>query len=181
MDQPGNIKQILASTDKGVTRTDNVLTRLFRTILLDCNIGPRLFDNLVKQYLHDPNSGIDDNPTARNNHRGNLMKELATDNMTWRAFMKALHVLRVGKFELILNIERKGVITQHVVFVENAIGDATPKEDLSNAKVVDEFVSDKLRVNESTANDNLSSKLSSADDILAKTGKQIPGLTSKKK
>lgn len=143
-----NIKEILDDPMKKIIESENLLTRLFRTILFDLNIGGRRFDALVKRYLMDPNSGIKDDKTARNNHRGNLMKELAAADMTWRVFMKALRVVGAVEFEVVVNmrhmVDGKLVLTSHVVKAENAITYDEPKTDLSNAKVIDHFLSDEL-------------------------------------
>lgn len=139
-----NIKDILADPVKKVNQSRNLLTQLYRQVLVDLNIGNKTFDNLVKRYLMDPNSGIADDPVARNNHRGNLMKELGNPDMTWRVFLKGLRVLGVSEFELVLNIKRRDTITKHIVFAKNNISYEEPKDDLSNAVVINTFESAQL-------------------------------------
>lgn len=147
MDGP-NIKDILSSPTRMTEKSQNLLTQLFRQILVELNIGPKIFETLVKRYLVDPHSGIADDPTARNNHRGNLMKELANNDMTWRVFLKALRVIGVSDFEVVLNIKRRNggqdVITQHIIYSRNEISYEEPKEDLSNATIINRFEHQKL-------------------------------------
>ena len=145
MKEAVNIKDILSDSNKKITEAENILSRLFRTMLYDLSIGNRIFDNLVKRYLYDPNSGIKDDPTSRNNHRGNLMKELAAADMTWRVFMKALRVIGVEEFEIVVNVKRKDTgKTSHVVYAENTLAYEEQVVDLSKAKVIEHFVSESL-------------------------------------
>lgn len=138
------IKEVLKDQNKGIEKTENLLSRLFRTILYNLNITYPLFENDFRRYLHDPYNGVQDDPTARNNHRGNVMKELASPSMTWSVFLKGLRVLGVTEFEIVLNIRRKDEITQHAVLAKNCISTQSDKDDLSKAKVIDRFISDSL-------------------------------------
>lgn len=138
-----NINDVLSSPTRLTEQSQNLLTKLFRQVLVELNIGAKTFEPLVKRYLRDPHSGIADDPTARNNHRGNLMKELASNDMTWRIFLKALRVIGVSEFELALSIKRRSggqdVITKHIIWSRNEISYEEPREDLSNANIITQF------------------------------------------
>lgn len=139
MKESASVKEILNRPDKGVQGAQNVLTRLWRTILLELNIGNERFNGLMSTYLRDPNNGIKDDPNARANNRGNLVKELGGDRMTFQVFEKGLRVLGVKQFKLIIQIQRKDTFTEHEIHVVNNIQTEEPPEDLSNAKVIKPF------------------------------------------
>lgn len=180
-----NVQQLLNDPNKGIDKAENLLSKWFRTILYDLNIGIKSFNNNLKDYLHDPNNGIEDNATARNNHRGNLMKEIASQNMSWNVFQKALRVIRVVRFELVINIQRAGSdkITQHVVYAQNNISEEQPKEDLSKANVINGFLSTKQKgTKQAEVHEPVKNK-TSAEDIAkaASKGFKLPvGATAKK-
>lgn len=134
------MKDILNDPNKCVSKAESLLTRLWRQILLDLQIGPKNFDACVNRYLRDPNTGIADNPTARNNHRGNLMKELASETMTWKGLSKGLQVVGVEKYEVVINIQRRdGNITSHGILAQNNIVYPDDQIDLTKANVISEF------------------------------------------
>lgn len=139
MSQP--ITKVLEQEDKMINEAENILSRLWRIILLDLGIGTRYFSSLVSQYLTDPNNGIRDDPIARSNHRGNLVKELGGDRMSWSVFEKALRVLGVEEFKLTIQLKRRKrkEITQHDIIVLNTFQEEQDPDDLSNAVVVEEF------------------------------------------
>ena len=101
-----NIKYVLSDAERKVGESRNLLTRLWRTTLYDLNIGPKVFDGYVKRYLNDPNSGIGESVKDKNNHRGNLMKELGSNEISWRVFDRALRVIEAEEFELVLRLNR---------------------------------------------------------------------------
>ena len=142
-----NIKYVLIDTERKVGESRNLLTRLWRTTLYDLNIGPKVFDGYVKRYLNDPNSGIGDSVKDKNNHRGNLMKELGSNEISWRVFDRALRVIEAEEFELVLRLKRKDritgeyVYTEHTVLNRNNIQRQEQVEDLANAKIVKGFSS----------------------------------------
>lgn len=111
MEQQSNMRTILEDKQKKISASGNLLTRLWRTILYEEGITVKIYDNMMRRYLHNPNSGIEDNATARNNHRGNLTKELSSNHMTFRSLMKGLRVLEVEEFEFGVILKRRGVPT----------------------------------------------------------------------
>lgn len=140
-----NIKYVLSDVNRKVGESRNLLTRLWRTTLFDLNIGPKTFNGYVQRYLNDPNSGIGDSTKDKNNHRGNLMKELGSNEISYRVFDRALRVIEVEEFELVLRLKRKDritgeyVYTEHSVVSRNNIQRQEQVEDLANAKIIKGF------------------------------------------
>lgn len=140
-----NIKQVLLDDDKKVGKSRNLLTRLWRTILYDLKIGPKVFNVMVSRYLNDPNMGIKDSSKDRSNHRGNLMKELGADEISWRVFMRGLLVIETEEFELIIRRKHRDRITGEYVYTEHSVRGMNNIQrdevaiDISDAKVVEGF------------------------------------------
>lgn len=134
-----SIKQVLKDPNKMMGESQNLLSRLLRQLAYELQIGPRSFANLMSRYLADPKMGVanSDNPNARINHKGNMVKEFGSPKISWQVFEKWLRVLRVKRARLILQIEREGgTVTQHEILFHN---DLTEDNDLSKAKVLSEF------------------------------------------
>ena len=100
-----NMKAVLASPDKGISKTygaNGVLSRLFRQMLHDLNItGPR-FGNLLYDYITDSRHGVPNNKKDQTSIRGNLTKEFARPQMTWKVLCKALRFLQIVKIDLVI-------------------------------------------------------------------------------
>ena len=75
------------------------------------------------------------------------MKELGSNEISWRVFDRALRVIEAEEFELVLRLKRKDritgeyVYTEHTVLNRNSIQRQEPVEDLANAKIVKGFSS----------------------------------------
>lgn len=108
--QKNRLTSLLSLPDKGQSETsgpNGVLTRLFRKILADLDIGPKRFDSLLEQFIRDSFSGKTSSPKVQTSMRGNLMKEFIKRQMTWKVFCKALLILQVVEFQLALKIKRR--------------------------------------------------------------------------
>jgi hypothetical protein len=103
------LTRILTAPDKDVKKTfgaNGVLSRLFRQMLLDLNIGPPQFSILMAQYLADPRNAVPNNKKDQTSMRGNLNKEFSRPQMTWKVFCKALRFLQITKIEFVLQASR---------------------------------------------------------------------------
>lgn len=139
--ETNNMRAILEDENKKKTVSGNLITQLWRTILFEEGISPKVYEYLLRRYLHNPHSGIDDNATARNNHRGNLNKELSSNHMTFRSLMKGLRVLEVEEFELCLILKRRGVPTllKHSVTGNNIVNYEENLGNFAESAVIDKF------------------------------------------
>nr|DAT15825.1 MAG TPA: hypothetical protein [Caudoviricetes sp.] len=135
-----NIYSVLKDPSKLVALAQNELSRMFRTMLNDLEIGSKKFTNLTNKYLDNPHNGVKSDRTSRNNNRGNLMKELSNPNMSWNVFMKSIRFLGAYKFAFIMRITRKvgteDITTEHVLYAENFPRPEDEKEVLQHAKII---------------------------------------------
>lgn len=99
------LKTMLASPDKGMSSAEGVLSRLFRQILADNNVGAYAWNNLMERYLNDDRNGIPKNGKDRSSARGNLGKELSRPAMTWKVFRKALQFLGARRIKFTVECE----------------------------------------------------------------------------
>lgn len=92
-----------------------ILAALFRRILSQIGMNGMRWSALMNDYLRDPQNGIPDNSRDQTSSRGNLMKELAKDTMTWLVFLKALRFLQAIEVEFIVRIRWKVTkrVTEH--------------------------------------------------------------------
>lgn len=97
------MERLLNDPDKGVDKTygaNGVLSSFWRTILRNLNItGPR-FSSLLQDYIMDSRHGVPNNRMDQTSMRGNLTKEFAKPQLTWKVFMKALRFLQIYKIDL---------------------------------------------------------------------------------
>jgi len=87
------IHEILSLDDRGISTASDAPSKLFRSILLDLRIDRMTWDRLMRDFLTNPRSGVDNTPTKRSSERSNLNRALAKDRVTWRQFRKALQVI----------------------------------------------------------------------------------------
>lgn len=91
---------------------DSVLASLYRSIL-DSLMGQAAFSNrltayVMKTYRHASNL------KDRASIRSQTLKELMSDKMTFKVFMKGLQVINVRRFDLIIRLHHEnGLITEH--------------------------------------------------------------------
>lgn len=131
------VERMLSSNTKLVEEATGALSRLFRQILLDVNMGKMLWSSLMDRYLKDPRNRINQTPKDISSTRGNLAKELVRPDMTWKVFNKAVRFLNPRSVKVSVTIEwHRGRTTVHEVpiykslealgsdnrFVQEAIG-----------------------------------------------------------
>lgn len=116
------LTKILTAPDKDIKKTfgaNGVLSRLFRQMLLDLNVGPSRFGSLLQDYILDPRNGVPNNKKDQTSMRGNLTKEFSRPQMTWKVFCKALRFLQITKIEFVIKAHhRHGKTTIHSTVVD---------------------------------------------------------------
>lgn len=111
-----NLQEILEDPSKKVTQTTNAMARLFRLILKENNIGYGQLSSNINRYLERQQTAVARGKKAQSRERGNLVKELSNDSLTFNNFIKGLHVLNPVSVELAVTIRwRRGAITRHAV------------------------------------------------------------------
>lgn len=79
---------------------NGILADLYRQMLVDLDIGPGRFSELLRDYVTDPRNGIPQTPKDFTTARGNLTKELSREGMTFKVFLKGLRFLQVMKADV---------------------------------------------------------------------------------
>lgn len=114
--------RILLAHDKEITKTsgpNGVLSRLFRKMLLDLGIMPPKFGSFLQDYIIDTQRNIPNNKRDQTSMRGNLTKEFAKPQMTWKVFCKALRFLQIIKIDLVIKAYHgNGMTTLHSTEVQ---------------------------------------------------------------
>lgn len=99
------IHEILEKDDRGISAAIDAPSKLFRSILYDLQIDRMTWDRLMRDFLTNPRSGVDNTPTKRSSERSNLNRALAKDRVTWKMFRKALQVFNPKVVEYELELE----------------------------------------------------------------------------
>lgn len=127
-----NLKSVVQHHDKQVGESRNALTKLYRTILMELGIEHAVIDQYLIKYLDDPESGIKVTGKDRASVRGNILKQLGKDAITWKIFCKGLRLLRPKHITLSVELEwSRGRKTVHSV-------DITGVEPVARADEIDE-------------------------------------------
>lgn len=115
------ISRMLEDPNKEIHKTYGhvaTLSKLWRIILKDLNIGGYRFSMLMERFLNDPNNHVPNNPKERFNNRGNLNKEMSNPTMSWKVFCKCMRFLQFTEFRITLEARHQdGKITTHRVMV----------------------------------------------------------------
>lgn len=95
---------------------DMALAALFKDICQETSIDTNKFSWFMELYLSDRRNGVPQNVKDRASVRGNVRKELLSDNLSWKVFCKALRFIDVEKFELsIMLVHKSGSKTYHSI------------------------------------------------------------------
>mgnify|MGYP003594290000 FL=1 len=132
-----SLTEVVYDSDKQVGNARNALAKLFRTILLERRISHQNVDHYLQRYLNDPNNHISKNSKDRSSERGNLLKQLGKDTITWKIFIKGLKLLRPRHIKIIVEFTGSdGDTTVHSVDLTGYIDD--PNEYTGNEENEDE-------------------------------------------
>lgn len=93
------------------------LTKLWRNILVSCNVDMDTLDALLLKWLDDPANKIPKDAKTRSFTRGNLMKALSLDDMTWKTFTKGLLLLRPDSIEVTVKLNFPKFSREHKVII----------------------------------------------------------------
>lgn len=139
------MQDLLKRPDRGVGTTSGisgVLASLFRQMTGDLGINPMKWSHLMDEYVQIESIHHNkDNRRDRTSIRGNLNKEFARPRMTWKVFCRAMMLLKIRRFGIIIVAEhhdnRKTVHSQIVDF--NTASQPLPQD---NAMTLHEVVED---------------------------------------
>lgn len=79
--------------------TGSILCNLFRGLLASADVDQESYSRVIDRYAQNPPEGANASTIQ------SLGKELMRESITWKAFLKGLDFLRVGKFSFIVQLE----------------------------------------------------------------------------
>lgn len=110
------LQNIMSSPDKRLGETNNALARLFRTILKDHQVGYDQFSKSITNYLNREQMNAPRSKKDQSREKGNLVKELSGNSLTFKNFIKGLRVLNPVSAELTITLKwRRGTETVHSI------------------------------------------------------------------
>lgn len=77
-----------------------ILANIYQRIHAELSIRPERFLQIMDRYTRKINVGKELSTNALSTARGNLRKELFKDSLSWRVFLKGLHVLAVSRVDI---------------------------------------------------------------------------------
>lgn len=86
---------------KTIRGENGILTRIFLEILLKMRIGPVGVGKLLGDYIRNPYNVPGNTAKDRVSAKGNLVKELGKNSMTWKNFMHAIRFVQISRFRII--------------------------------------------------------------------------------
>jgi len=121
MSKANSLGEKLEKPDKGFRDATGVLGKLFSVICRDLGVTESLMNDRIQQYINNPVNGVPADNKARSSERGNIMKDLAAPDMTWKKFLKFLRIMtpKHVRFEVHLGW-RNNLETVHSLRVDMA-------------------------------------------------------------
>lgn len=111
-----DLQEMLSSPDKNITSTTNPLARLFRTVLMDHNVGADQFTRSINAYLNREHRIANKSKKEQSQEKGNLVKELNGTSFTFKNFAKGLKVLNPISAELTITLHwRRNQTSVHTI------------------------------------------------------------------
>ena len=86
---------------KTIRGENGILTRIFLEILLKLKVTPIGVGKLLGDYIRNPNNVPGNSTKDRVSAKGNLVKELGKNSMTWKNFMHAIRFVQIVRFRII--------------------------------------------------------------------------------
>lgn len=113
-----NLQEMLNDPNKKVGESTNILAKLFRTILYDLDVTHGQLHRNILNYLEKQQMSVQKSVKEQTREKGNLVKELASNSLTWRNFVKGLQVINPVSAEIRVTLRwKRGRETSHVVNV----------------------------------------------------------------
>tara|TARA_B100001057_G_scaffold463613_1_gene517991 strand:+ start:206807 stop:207586 length:780 start_codon:yes stop_codon:yes gene_type:complete len=96
-----------------------ILALIFKRIRLDLGIGPDNWILLMDTFLKAPELGLPDRGGERSAVKSKVEKDLGTDTMTWKMFLRGMRFLGVHEMALKVICFRDGEETSHRILIRN--------------------------------------------------------------
>lgn len=123
------LKTLLEDKDKKIPEAKTALSKLWRQILRDHNVGVARWNQLVQEFFRSKYSRTAKNTKDIGQDRNNLSRAIAKDDVSWYNFMRALMILRPVTIKIDITLTwRNNKATVHTVEIRNPVAelDATP-------------------------------------------------------
>ncbi len=114
-DDKYRVTEILQDPNKKTLSARGALSRLFRVILDDFNVTPMGWNRRMDNYLNDPANGIPRTGKPRHTARGNINKQMASDPMTIKTFLKMMRFLGATRIRFSVQLTIRKKVTEHSV------------------------------------------------------------------
>lgn len=114
------MQDMLTDPDKKVNETVNVLARLIRQIFYDLGIDYPRLNRDINRFLNEQQQEVHRSTKEQTRERGNLVKEICGDELTWKNFVKAIKVLNPISMEIQVTLKWRRTQTIHTVNVNVA-------------------------------------------------------------
>jgi hypothetical protein len=115
-------KTITIHAYDGINRnkdTGEILALIFNRIQLDLGIGPDKWIVLMDTFLKTPELGLPDRGGERSAVKSRVEKELKTETMTWKMFLRGMRFMGVHVMALRVICFRGDEETQHRIKIKN--------------------------------------------------------------
>lgn len=112
---------------------DSVLAQLFRTIARDNGLNIPILKTLLTRYLDK--FRIPSVDVVSSDNKSNFMKEIASETMSWRVFLRNLTIIDIVKIDLkVTAYYRSKKVTDHLstVYLDPSLIDQVKKEENGN-------------------------------------------------
>lgn len=95
-----DVQRLLSLSDKGTSESENALAEIFRKFLWEKDVSLETFNRDLDRWLDDPKNRIINHSGVRSNDRGNFVKAIAKNRLSWEMFVKAMTLLNPVKFTI---------------------------------------------------------------------------------
>lgn len=131
-------KRMMEAADKLVGLSANPLTKLFRKILEQRDIGSQMWNRRLTSYLNSPFSRVPKNAKDIGQERNNFNRAISRSSMTWKTFQKAVQVMGCKRYRITIHMEwRDGSSTEvDTGFISNPLAEI---DNLSNRKAPEDL------------------------------------------
>lgn len=131
-------RKMMDADDKLVHLSANPLTKLFRGILLDRNIGSITWNRRLTMFLKSAFSRVPKNAKDIGQERNNFNRAVSRPSMTWKTFQKAVQVIGPVRYRITIDMEwrDKTITSVDTGFLKNPLAEI---DRLSNKSTVEEL------------------------------------------
>lgn len=151
----------MARDNTRLIREAKDLAKLWRKIVAERDITADQLYGLITRWVNEHQYRETDHGTYRSNDRGNIIKALGKNRISWKVFMKGIKILRPASIELVVNITwRRGQMTSHAVNLDLTV----PDSDYDNPLYPEDYEPDE----EDVDNENVALIVNEPTDVLVR-------------